>query len=139
MNVTNCPRCGKLFNKLRRDICPSCGQQEDKEYEIVRDYIYDNPKSDVTTVSEDTGIPVETIVKFLRENRLLNVSGTPILECEGCGSMIASGKYCSDCSSRLGKALSGAFSKDEKKDEPTGNNKKSASFHFMKDRLDRKR
>ncbi|SHK14294.1 flagellar operon protein TIGR03826 [Anaerobranca californiensis DSM 14826] len=135
MDIRNCPKCGKLFQRLRRDICPTCAQQEDKEYEIVRDYIYDNPKSDVQTVSEETGVPVETILKFLRENRLINVSEALVLDCENCGAPISSGRFCKECGEKLEKEFS-SLTKKEKEDTPKDNQK--ASFHFMRDRLYKK-
>lgn len=136
MDVRNCPRCGNIFQKLRRDICPACAQNEDKEYEIVRDFIYDNPKSDVITVSEETGISVDTIMKFLRENRLVNLCDSLILECDGCGEPIPSGKYCGDCTEKLKKEISGIV---PNKQESPAEKKSNASFHFMKDRLYKKR
>ncbi len=136
MDVRNCPRCGKIFNRVRRDICPACAQKEDSDYETVRDYIYENPKVDVQTVSEETGIPVETIMKFLREDRLVNLSGIPVLHCDTCGTGIPSGRFCDPCKAKLEKELNKTgFKGYHRNTGSTGD----GSFHFMRDRVNKKR
>lgn len=137
MDVRNCPSCGKIFNRLRRDICPACVQKEDQEYELVRDFIYDHPSVDVQGLHEGTGVAVDTIMKFLREDRLVNISKSLVLECESCGTGIASGRFCDSCKAGLTKDFS---SVGKTKDVPQQPAKSSnGSFHFMRDRLNRNR
>ncbi|WP_350344123.1 hypothetical protein PRVXT_000497 [Proteinivorax tanatarense] len=108
MTVSNCPRCGKMFRKIKKSICPKCVAEEDKEYEIVREFLYDNPGAGIQDITESTGISEDRIIKFLREDRLVNINkDSLLLDCESCGTAISSGRYCEQCKVRLESDIRG--------------------------------
>lgn len=97
MDFRNCPQCGKLFKKIGRNLCPACIEKEEKMFDIVREYVRDNPNANVMETSEATGVPEKVIMQFLRDGRLLSGSVSIALDCQSCGKPISAGQYCPDC------------------------------------------
>lgn len=102
-DIRNCPRCGKIFAFLRTPVCPACQQLEEEEFERVKEYIYENPGMNMAIVSEATEVPIEKILKFLKDERLelTSESDNLVLECERCKKPVRSGKYCEKCKGEL--------------------------------------
>jgi len=90
-DVRNCKKCGRIFNYIGGSpLCPSCREHEEKEFQRIKQYLYENPGASLTQVSVELDISVEMIRRFLREGRLeiANDDGNLILECENCGKSI---------------------------------------------------
>lgn len=107
-DVRNCRKCGKIFTFLGGSpICPACKQLDEDDFKRVKEYLYDNPGSNLTQVSVELDISVEKIKRFLKDGRLEIVSedGNMFLECESCGKAIKSGRYCGDCERNLASNL----------------------------------
>ncbi|MBB3110499.1 flagellar operon protein (TIGR03826 family) [Paenibacillus phyllosphaerae] len=104
MNIANCPRCGKIFSKNFRDVCPSCIKEIDQEYALCADHLRQNKGITTQELSEATGVSVRQISKFIREGRI-SIIGSPNLgyPCEVCSTMIREGNMCMDCRGRLVK------------------------------------
>ncbi|KPU26438.1 MerR family transcriptional regulator [Caloranaerobacter sp. TR13] len=116
MNIKNCSKCGKIFaydgiNKL----CPKCRKEEEEEFSRVKEYIYNNPGANIQLVSEETGVPVKKILRYLREGRLelKDEYNNLILACERCGKPIKTGRFCDKCVVELQRELKGAVAKNE--------------------------
>lgn len=120
MKIKNCPKCKRLFSPTSGQlICPECMRAEEKEFEKVRDYLRENRGADLNVVSEETGVHVKKIFKYLREGRIEITDGMQgFLNCEKCGKSIKSGHYCRECSEKVSKKLSSAIS------SPTSENDK---------------
>lgn len=109
MEVRNCRNCGKLFNYIGGvPICPSCKEALEDKFEEVKQYIYNNPNSNIQEVADDTDVSVPQIKQWIREERLTFAEGSSIgLECENCGAIIRTGRFCPHCkelmASRLGQ------------------------------------
>jgi len=132
-NLKNCKRCGKLFLKVTRQICPDCLQQEEEEFSKVKDYLDENPSSSVAKVSSETGVSQNQIKKFIREGRLLSSKYSGVsTECQRCGKEISEGKYCDSCQNDLQKGFEAASQKEKKEEPKTG-----GKIH-IKDRLNRR-
>lgn len=103
MEVKNCVKCKKIFQYLSGpQLCPNCKDQEEKDFQAVKDYLRANPKATITEVSEELEMSVDKITRYLREGRLEIAPGSAIiLECERCGAPITTGRFCSSCSGRL--------------------------------------
>lgn len=113
MDFRNCPQCGKLFKYINRNLCPGCIVEEEKMFEIVRDYIREHPSANVIEVSTMTEVPQRIIMHFLRDGRLLSSSDSAItLECESCGTSITSGQYCDSCAQRMAKEFQGRIKQE---------------------------
>lgn len=126
MNLRNCSKCGKLFQYAGtgRKLCPACLQAEEKEFDQIRTYLDKHPGATAEEVAHNTGIPVDRILDYLREGRLIVAPGSaPLLKCQSCGAAIHTGRLCSACAAKLshkfGAAASGLGGKGPATD-PTG-------------------
>lgn len=109
MEVANCPKCGRVFTRVKDFLCPECTKKEEDTYNLVRDYIKENPKSTINQIVKDTGVSTKKINKYLRDGRLEVTSGiSDFLKCMSCGASITTGKFCRNCSGKLAKNLEGA-------------------------------
>jgi flagellar operon protein (TIGR03826 family) len=111
MDVRQCKRCRKIFNYTGSPICPVCVQESDRQFDEVRNYIYENPQSTLDMVCEETEVAAEDIKRWLKEGRLiLHKSSAPLINCEKCGVPIVTGRLCDKCVSNVQSELSGAAS-----------------------------
>lgn len=116
MNLDNCPRCGKLFAKNFRDVCPVCMREIDKEYQICADYLRENKGAIISELSDQTGVSIKQITKFIREGRISMVNAPNMsYPCESCGTLIRDSHLCDSCRSRLVKDTKKMFENDTRK------------------------
>ncbi len=104
MSIKNCPDCGKIFNYNEiRMVCPECWEKNEEDFRAIREYLYENPNKNISEVAEATGISIEKIKKYLREDRLIavNNASASLLDCQKCGKPISSGNYCEDCRKQI--------------------------------------
>jgi len=116
MAVTNCRRCGAIFNRIGRDICPKCVRAEDEAYKAIREYLRKNKDVFLSDLAEGTGVPEEWIVDMIRDGRLIlrdhpNLFAT----CENCGEPIQSGRFCAKCSNKLNETFASAAQEMQQK------------------------
>lgn len=112
MNVRNCPRCNRIFvPQSGRNICPVCIREEEDKYEIIREYLRDNPGATLIEVVNATGVDEDIIMRFIREGRIESKSMLgDSLKCERCGAAIESGKLCRNCQMEMAKEFQRAAS-----------------------------
>ncbi|AGT33474.1 hypothetical protein M493_16300 [Geobacillus genomosp. 3] len=118
MNLENCPACGRLFVRTPfRDICPSCYEEEERQFQIVAQFLRrrENRLATMEQIVEATGVPEALLVKFIKSGRL-TLAQLPNLgyPCDRCGKLIREGRMCSDCSKDLQGQLE-AVKKEEKR------------------------
>ncbi len=100
MEYSNCPRCGKLFVRLNKPICPECEKEEEKAFDNLRDYLDKNPDQPMAVVSDNTGVPMRRILQYIRDGRLemtMGIADENPLKCVRCGTPILIGTYCTPC------------------------------------------
>jgi uncharacterized protein (UPF0212 family) len=95
-NIVQCKQCNALFQSYGADVCPICAEKLDRDFIIVKEYLYDHPDANITDIARDTDVEEKVILAFLREGRL-SVGESGIQRCEECGTPITSGKYCQRC------------------------------------------
>ena len=109
MPVANCKRCGRIFNKVRRDICMQCIAEENKAFEVVRAYLKDHKDATMGDVVEATGVELELIVSMIQDGRLILRDNPNIYyDCERCGGPTQSGRLCAKCTKELAEEMTGA-------------------------------
>ncbi len=100
--LVNCKKCGRLFQaKDETMLCSRCNESIDDDFVKVKDYIYDNPSSSLKDVAEGTGVPADSILKWIREGKIILSDRSAIKFCEKCGTSIVTGKYCPTCVAKL--------------------------------------
>lgn len=110
MDVINCKGCGRLFNALTRTrLCPNCQQKLEDKFQEVKKYINDNPGSTIDVVSQECDVSTKQIKQWIRDERLtFSEESMQGIECEQCGAMIRSGRFCDACKSKLHNELRSA-------------------------------
>lgn len=103
MKLANCSICGKAFIRTSggRDTCLPCAREEEENYSRIFGFFAVNPASTAKEISEVTGIDLEIILRYARENRLRFVKADNTIHCEACGEIIPCGKWCENCRGRL--------------------------------------
>lgn len=126
MDVVNCPKCGKIFTRLRDPICEECKKQDEEDFQIVRNYLKENPKSILAEVVEQTGVSLKRIQRYLREGRLEVSEGiADNLVCLSCGKPIVKGRFCRVCALELTQKVI------PRKEEPEVKDKYAKKSHKM--------
>jgi flagellar operon protein (TIGR03826 family) len=107
--IANCRRCGRIFNQVRRNICPACVAEEDKAFEVVRAYLRQHRDATMAEVTDATEVPVDMIIDMIRDGRLI-LRDNPNMNypCERCGKPTQAGRYCAACSKELSASLAAA-------------------------------
>lgn len=101
MELRNCKKCGRLHYGTGR-ICNECLKKEEEQFALIKAYLKEHPDSSIVKVSNETGVSVQEIEKFLREGRLEVTTGmNDFLKCMKCGSPIKTGKYCPECEKKV--------------------------------------
>ena len=133
MELINCKECGRLFSSAGQKVCPDCQNSEEEKFELVKNYLWDNPNSTVKKVSEETGVEEDLIIKFMREDRLAaeGIIVDYTLKCKHCGAEINSGIFCEKCRAKM---ISDFNKSDQKKKEKDNKGKKSKGM-FLKHRF----
>ncbi|MFA9465994.1 MAG: flagellar protein [Velocimicrobium sp.] len=133
MEVKVCKKCGTLFNYIAGlPLCPACMKEIDDKFSKVKQYIYEHPGVGVQQVSEENEIPIAIIKKWVKEERLAFSEGSAIgVECERCGKMILTGRFCEACKTdvkkQFGSMISSAQAQPQKKPDHD-----SAKMRFLK-------
>lgn len=113
MNIRNCRKCKRLFNYVVGPIlCPACREQEEEVFQNVKKYVREHINCSIQEVSEECEVSVALIKQWLREERLVLSDESPMgINCERCGRMIKSGKYCEACKAELANTFNTAMGK----------------------------
>ena len=123
MDIRNCKGCGKLFNYYgsTTPMCAQCMKALDDKYEQVKRYIYDNPRASINEVAQEMDVTIQQLQRWIREERLSFSEESLVgLECESCGAMIRTGRFCLNCKAKMKNDFSSAIAKPEvKKQVPT--------------------
>lgn len=121
MNVKNCRKCGKIFNYISgQQICPACIEALEAKFQEVKAYIQEHrDAASITVVAEACEVEVNQIKNWVREERLTFGDDSPMgIECESCGAVIKSGRFCDKCKDSIAKGLIDAAGLNAKKEEP---------------------
>ena len=103
--ITECKNCRKLFQSLGSNICPACIEKMEKDFEKVKEYLYNNQGVNVVEIAKATEVPEKTVLYYLKEGRLSIEGIESGLTCEKCKKPISSGKYCKECQIELESTL----------------------------------
>jgi len=109
MNIVQCTFCKKPFINAGGKTCPACIEQIDKDFIIVRDYIYEHKHSNIDEIAKETEVKKQIIMYLLKEGRLIIDSpdgeGGGILTCEMCKKSINTGRLCKECMGKVSSSM----------------------------------
>ena len=111
MDVRNCKGCGRLFNYITGpSLCPKCTKELDDKFTEVKKYIYDHPGAGIQEVSDVMEVSIAQLKRWVREERLeFSEQSNVGLECESCGTMIRTGRFCHACKEKLANNFSSVY------------------------------
>jgi hypothetical protein len=105
-SIRNCKRCGKLYVYVGGAICPYCLAKEEEQYRKVKHYIDNHPGCGIQETSDETGVPVDLVVEFVRQGLLVAENGPESqLVCVICKKPIVKGRICPKCEAALGMGI----------------------------------
>ncbi len=134
MNVRNCRRCGRLFNYISGPfMCPVCREKMEEKFQMVKEYIRENPGVGIQQVSEECDIETSQINQWLREERLELTEGSPLMmTCMSCGTLIRCGKYCEKCKNNIANGFRNVMRGQQPEVEhPAEHKKKDNRMRFL--------
>ncbi len=117
MNVRNCRMCGKIFNYITgQPVCPACREKLEAKFQEVKQYVQTSKDTSIMAVAEACDVEEGQIRQWVREERLVFAEGSTIgIECESCGTLIRSGRFCEKCKSEMVNTLTNAVKRPELK------------------------
>lgn len=110
--TAKCPKCGTTMQYAYGEtfVCPYCGNKELTDFGKIREFLEDNGPQPAAIISENTGVSLAIIHKYLREGRIEIPDGSDsYIKCQRCGTDIRYGRYCPECLALLSKDISGAM------------------------------
>ena len=120
MDVRSCRNCGRLFNYLQGNpICPACKNKLEDKFEQVKAYIREHGTAPMKKISDDNDVSIKQLKQWVREERLTFPDDSPVgIECENCGAMIHTGRYCNKCKNEMASDLQKMYSMPAVAEEP---------------------
>lgn len=132
MDVRNCKNCGKMFNYIGKPICPTCEKMVEDKFQQVKQYVKEHKEASITEVAEENEVSVNQIKRWVRQERLAFSDESMVgLECENCGTMIKTGRFCESCKQKLQNNLSSVIPKKPQPQPVKKRESDSAKMRFF--------
>lgn len=106
MALGNCIRCGSLFSRFNKLVCPECIRQEEADFLKAVQWLRENARQDINALSESTGISRGDILRWIREKRLVLSKTETAIRCKKCNAPIEFGTFCDRCKLGLSQDIS---------------------------------
>ena len=113
MGFEECPRCNLVFQKVRSAVCPRCLEDEDKDYDKIRETLSHSPDLNAEQISELAEVEVEVVLRMVEEGFISNIELAEAAKCGMCGAPAISlaKKLCQACLEKLDTQVAKAQSK----------------------------
>lgn len=114
MNVRNCRKCGRIFNYVAGPpICPACREEAEAKFQGVKKFVQEHQNVGIPEIARECDVEVNQIQAWIREERLVFAADSPIgIECEGCGAMIKTGRFCDKCKNDIARGFNPQVKKE---------------------------
>ena len=100
MELKNCATCKRLFPYPGYGyiLCPECRRTDEAQFQLVKKFLDQYPGSEGKEVFLATGVPINTLIKWVREGRLISSNAINLgAVCDICGKPVCTGKLCPEC------------------------------------------
>ena len=131
MEVRTCKSCGRMFNCIgRTPLCPACADEMEKKFQQVKEYVWEHRSATLQDISENNDVSVKQLRQWVREERLTFSDKSPVgIECETCGTMIRTGRFCDKCKNNMASTLTKMYAvTPPKQDKAKGKDKDRMRF-----------
>lgn len=120
-DLKNCKKCNRLFqSKDGASLCSRCNDDIDDEFTRVKEYIYDNPSSNLKDISIGTGVAATAILKWIREGKIVLDADVTIAFCQRCEEPTDGERFCQKCQGELAQGLKRGIENKEPERKKTG-------------------
>ena len=100
-------------------MCPACRDEVEKKFQVVKEYIRENPRATIPEISDANEVSTSQIKQWIREERLQFADDSPVgIECENCGASIRTGRFCENCKNTMASSLAQSIEKPKPVEEP---------------------
>lgn len=115
MQVRNCKKCGRIFNYIvGPPICPACKEKMEEKFQEVKKFVRLNKMAGVNEIATECEVEIGQIHQWIREERLTFAEDSPIgINCESCGAMIKTGRFCDQCKNEMARGLNNSIRKPQ--------------------------
>ena len=115
MSARNCRKCGRMFNHtFGEPLCPVCREKNEDVFQRVKKFVQDNHQAMMNEIVEACDVDVKQIKQWIREERLFFADDSPVkINCEACGTQIATGRFCDNCKKDTLNSMSNAARRPE--------------------------
>lgn len=105
IKIAYCARCNDLYVKIRFEVCDQCIDEEEADYQRIRDVLAENSGQSTETVALLAEVEVPTVLRMLAQGLILNDKLAHDFKCGQCGKPAISGaqRLCRTCLNRLDK------------------------------------
>ena len=133
MEVKNCRKCRSLFNYIAGpQICPQCREKLEAKFQDVKKYVYENKGASINQIAADCEVDVPQIQQWIREERLVFAEDSPIsINCESCGAMIKTGRFCANCKNAMANGLNSTIARPQAPTQQASRTKESPKMRFL--------
>lgn len=133
MNVRNCRKCGRIFNYVvGMPICPACKEKLEEKFQQVKDYIRENKGANIPEISRECEVETTQLRQWIREERLVFSDDSPVgINCESCGTMIRTGRFCDKCKATMVNNLKGSIEKPKAKTSAQKETKDNPRMRYL--------
>lgn len=99
ITIKQCPRCSKLFTKIRSAVCEECTPDEEADLEKVRELLDYDTSLNVEQAAEASGISIDVILRMVDEGNITSQDLSLNVECGRCGgrAISLSKRLCESC------------------------------------------
>jgi len=103
MPLATCPRCKKMFNKMKASVCPKCQEAENADYDSIRSVLDAKPSLNAEQVAAEAEVEVQVVTRMLDDGLIANISLSDQVKCGRCGApaISRSKKLCQACLEKL--------------------------------------
>ena len=107
MPLTKCPRCTTLFDKTTSPVCRGCIEEEEKDYDLIRDTIEGHPDLNAEGVAELSGVELKCVMRMMDSGKIATIRIGEKIECGRCGApaISVSQRLCQSCLDKLNREM----------------------------------
>ena len=134
MELKTCSTCHKLFRYpgFGYLLCPECKRTDEARFQLVKKFLDQYPGAEGKDVFHATGVPINTLVKWVREGRLISSNAINLgAVCDVCGAPVSSGKLCPECKKDIVKQFREASAKEIEEIEKLSPPDKGSGMRFL--------
>jgi len=105
MDIANCIRCNKVFQKSQGALCSDCIGATKGLVRLVIDFVLEHPGLMVEDVAQKCHLPLKDMEEMLFSGRLASASAYIMFKCQGChkkmSARLRKGRFCSECAEKI--------------------------------------